>query len=400
MLSKIGASAAGLFLFAACSAGTSSSIPSASNTGAVPMVASSDSRIAIQGPGSDPALDALVVKFMIAQRVPNAQLAFSRAGTLRFSHAYTYRGLAESTTKPQTLMRMASVTKAWTNAAIYNLLKAHKIGWKTKVFSYLGITQALPDGATPAPGVLGITLKQMVDNTPGWTNDPSFTMRQTALALKLHTHIDQQQYVAYQLHVPLTYKPGTHYLYCNFCFDVLGMIVAKATLMPYIEYLRCSIAKPSGAGFIGISPTVGKRLPGEVARYYSTQTGLSAFYPDELKPVPAPYGGDGGVLEVAQGDGGAATSAQSMIAFMNRYTVGDLGPLPLPGESVGREGEIAGTSTVAEQLGNRTNYAFFINTNQFPYKGARNGSATSPSGPPTAFDIVVAKIAHQLCTSC
>src|SRR5665213_2209912 len=85
-------------LIAACAGrsnpGASAFVP------APPAVAkvAAKSPIEINGPGKNTALDGLVVGFMVAQQVPNAQLAVSVKGKTTFSHAYTYHGLAASTT--------------------------------------------------------------------------------------------------------------------------------------------------------------------------------------------------------------------------------------------------------------------------------------------------------------
>ena len=89
-----------LIALGACSrsnGGNASFVPSP-HFAAIPT----NSKISIVGPGSDNALDKLVVAFMVAQQVPNAQLAVSVKGMTTFSHAYTYRGLAVSTTTPST----------------------------------------------------------------------------------------------------------------------------------------------------------------------------------------------------------------------------------------------------------------------------------------------------------
>jgi CubicO group peptidase (beta-lactamase class C family) len=336
----------------------------------VPVAAAANAPIEVVGSGTNATLDRYVVRFMLATNVPNAQLAVSSHGALIFSHAYTFRGLAASVTTTATLMRLASNTKAWTSAALYNLITNGTIDPNAKVFAYLGWTQPLPLGARVDPRVYDITIEDMIQHKSGWDDskppyyDPSFAMRKTALALGLTHEIDQEQYVRYQLHQPLQEAPGTHFAYCNFCYDVLGMVVAKATGMRYADYAQRYVADPVGAGVFAISPTVGRRLPGEVAQYYNTHRGLSAVYVTSHELWPFPYGGDGGVNEVAQGDGGAATSAESMIALMKRYVIWGVGKAPPPGQGWAREGEMPGSETYAEQAPNGTNWAFDINTDQ------------------------------------
>ncbi len=243
-----------------------------------------------------------------------------------------------------------------------------------------GITTALPAGRPVDPRIFTITVKQMLDHRSGWDwrdpasgGDPAFKLREIAEALGLDRAVDQRQYLRYQLQFPLQHAPGTFEEYCNYCYDVLGAVVAKASGISFIDYLNEAVARPSGAGRMAISPTVGKRLAGEVARYYNSGEGLSSIYITCTKPYPEAYSGDDGILEISQADGGVATSAQSLVAFMNAYAVARFGtPPPHLDPSDYYEGEIAGTSSFMRQMSNGKDYAMVINTNQFKPAGAFN----------------------------
>ncbi|HET6277115.1 MAG TPA: serine hydrolase domain-containing protein [Candidatus Cybelea sp.] len=331
-----------------------------------------DSKISIQGPGTNSALDRLVVRFMVAQRVPNAQLAVSVGGKTTFSHAYTYRGLAKSTTTPSTIMRLASNTKAWVDGALYNLIQAKSVDPSAKVFAYLGITKPLPKGAKVDPRIFDITIEDMILHKSGWDDskppyyDPTFQMRQISRALHLKTTVGQVDYVRYQLSKPLQEAPGTTYAYCNFCYTVLGMVIEKASRMSFAEYVAKHVAGPLGVHNVLISPTIGSRLKDEVSKYYSAYRGLSAVYVLSKRRYAYPYGGDDMVLKVAGGAAALATSADSMLEFMNQYLIWGVGT-PEPGADWAREGSMPGTNTWAEQLPNGSNYAFLVNTRQYDY---------------------------------
>lgn len=331
-----------------------------------------DSKISIEGTGNDAALDHLVVRFMVAQQVPNAQLAVSVGGKRTFSHGYTYQGLAKSATTPRTIMRLASNTKAWVDGALYTLIQAKRIDPNAKVFAYLGITKPLPKGAKVDPRIYNITIEDMILHESGWDDskppyyDPTFKMRQISRALHLKKTVGHVDYVRYQLSKPLQESPGTTYAYCNFCYTVLGMVIEKASGMSFAEYVAKYVAGPLGVHNVLISPTIGSRLRDEVAKYYSAYRGLSAIYVLSKKRYPYPYGGDDMVLEVAGGAAALATNADSMLEFMNHYLIWGVGT-PEPGADWAREGSMPGTNTWAEQLPNGSNYAFLVNTRQYDY---------------------------------
>ncbi len=334
--------------------------------------AGDSSKISINGIGENSALDRLVVQFMVAQHVGNAQLAVSEKGKTIFSHGYTYRGRARSATTPATIMRLASNTKAWVDAALYDLIKDHKVNPEAKVFGYLGITKPLPVHAKVDKRVYDITIEDLIAHESGWDDskppyyDPTFAMRAIARALHLKHAVDAVDYVRYQLSQPLQEPPGKVYAYCNFCYTVLGLVIAKASGRSFADYIAKEVAGSLGLQNVLISPTVGKRLPHEVARYYSSYRGLSAVYVTSKKSYPYPYGGDGMVLEVAGGASAIATSADSMLALMKKYLIWGVGT-PQPGADWAREGSMPGTNTWAEQLPNGKAYAFLVNSRQYIY---------------------------------
>ena len=389
-VSIAGVLAALIALFAACSgrsnSGTVEFVPRALPFAAV----SGNSKISINGVGKDSALDKLVVQFMVAQQVPNAQLSVSVKGKSVFSHGYTYRGRARSVATPITIMRLASNTKAWVDAALYNLIRAHKINPSAKVFAYLGIIKPLPVHAKVDKRVYDITIENMILHESGWDDskppyyDPTFAMRAIALALHLKHAVDPVDYVRYQLPQPLQESPGKVYAYCNFCYTVLGMVVAKASGLSFADYIAKEVAGPLGLTDVLMSPTVGKRLPHEVEKYYSSYRGLSAVYVTSKKWYPYPYGGDSMVLEVAGGASALATSADSMVSFMKKYLIWGVGT-PEPRADWAREGSMPGTNTWAEQLPNGSTYAFLVNTRQYIY-----------GSDPTAFESLQTELEKQI----
>lgn len=327
---------------------------------------------------------------MIAQRVPNAELAVSVKGKTTFSHAYTYRGIAKATATPATIMRLASNTKAWVDAALYNLIAEKKVDPKAKVFAYLGITKPLPKGVKVDKRVYDITIEDMIVHKSGWDDskapyyDPTFRMREIALALHLKKAVGDVPYVRYQLGQPLQEPPGKVYAYCNFCYTVLGLVMEKATGMRFNDYIAKHVAGPLGLHNVLLSPTVGPRLPAEVAKYYSDYKGLSAVYVLSDKAYAYPYSGDDMVLEVAGGASALATNADSMLAFMNKYLIWGVGT-PEPHADWAREGSMPGTNTWAEQLPNGSNYAFLVNTRQYIY-----------GSDPTAFESLQGELERKI----
>jgi CubicO group peptidase (beta-lactamase class C family) len=339
----------------------------------VPLAASASCQVSGGNASQFASIDQAVQAFMQAQNVHNSELAISEHGHLVFSHAYTCGKGQGPATRTSTIFRLASNSKAWTSAAIYQLIQRGTIARSTRAFQYLGLTQPLPAGAHVDPRVLTITVGNLIDHKSGWDDtispfwDPTHSMRTIALALHMSHDINQEQMVRYQLGKALQQAPGAHYAYCNFCYVVLGMIVAKASGMSYADYIAQNVAAPIGVHNAVISPTLDPRLSDEVAHYYSLYVGESAIYVLSGMHFPDPNGGDGLIREVDAPAGGVATSAESEIKLMYHYAIWGVGP-PAPGSS--REGSDEGTNTWAEQRTDGKNWSFLINTRNYTKSNA------------------------------
>ncbi len=312
-------------------------------------------------------VDAAVSAFLRSQGVPNGQFAVSKNGTMFVNRAYTCPGAIGAPTSTMTQFRLASNSKAWTSAALQVLMQKGIISRSTRAFSYLGIVTPLPQGARVDPRVYGITVGNLIDHQSGWDEslsyfDPTHRMRDIALALNLRQPITAKQMVQYMLGQPLQEAPGSTYAYCNFCYDVLGMIVEKASGMSFASYVTQFVARPLGVKNLAVSPTLEPRLPGEVARYFSSYAGPSAINVTSDALVPGPNGGDGLIREVGAPAAGLATSAASMLKLMDRYLIWGVGPAPGAGYTWARSGSDEGTSSWAEQRADLKRWAFVINT--------------------------------------
>jgi CubicO group peptidase (beta-lactamase class C family) len=274
-------------------------------------------------------------------------------------------------TETSTLFRLASNSKAWTSAAIDVLMQQGTISRSTIAFGFLGVTTPLPSNATVDPRVFTMTIGNLIDHKSGWDDavspffDPTHRMRDIATALHITQAITGQQMVQYMLGQPLQEDPGTTYAYCNFCYDVLGMIVEKASRMAFIDFVTQYVATQIGVSRIVVSPTLEPRLSGEVPHYFSAYAGLSAVDVASSAPVPGPNGGDGLIREVDAPAGGLATSAESMLKLMDSYLIWGVGAAPSLGSGWSRSGSDEGTSTWAEQRPDGKRWAFLLNTRQF-----------------------------------
>ena len=112
-------------------------------------------------------------------------LAVARQGKLLFARGYTWAEPDYPVTQADSPFRLASVSKAFTAAVIYQLLQAKKLEPSLPVFPWLGLDRAALPGQTVDPRLATITVQQLINHRGGWDSraanfDPVFSMRRIA----------------------------------------------------------------------------------------------------------------------------------------------------------------------------------------------------------------------------
>src|SRR3954470_14037104 len=93
-----------------------------------------------------PGVHAVMRAFMQNRGVRAGVLAVRKNGVLKLSAGYTWAEPGYPLTRPDSLLRLASVSKAFACAAIQRLVDAKKLDLDEPVFPYLGITQVAVAG--------------------------------------------------------------------------------------------------------------------------------------------------------------------------------------------------------------------------------------------------------------
>jgi D-alanyl-D-alanine carboxypeptidase len=185
----------------------------------------------------DPALaqhlDA-VISANYAPDAPGATVIVVKDGKTLLRKGY---GLADVANKrpltPETVMRLGSVTKQFTAAAILLLEEKGKLKTGDDIRIYL------PD--FPDKGKK-ITIEHLLTHTSGIvnnTNKPAFLTdmaKDFTLAQLIATFKDD----------PLEFDPGSRFAYSNSGYILLGAIIEKASGQPYDQYLAQHIFTPLG----------------------------------------------------------------------------------------------------------------------------------------------------------
>jgi CubicO group peptidase (beta-lactamase class C family) len=177
---------------------------------------------------------------------------------------------------PQTVFRIASVTKGFTALAIMQLQEQGKLNVADPICRYL-------DDCPPAWAP--ITIRQLLTQTSGIKNYSSLPDWDEQLVVR---HYERSQLVALFRDLPLEFVPGEKYAYTNSGYYLLGLIIERASGKPYEQYLQDSIFRPLGMTHTRFDERRAL-IPHRATGYYSRGTAfISATYED---PTTAYAGG-------------------------------------------------------------------------------------------------------------
>ena len=137
---------------------------------------------------------------------------------------------------PQTIFRIASMTKSFTALAILALRDESKLSLDDAVTRHIpefaGVT--LPTRDAPA-----ITIRHLLTHSEGFAEDNPWGDRQLAIPDRTLGDWLKQG-------LPFSTSPGTAFEYSNYGFALLGRIVSNVSGMPFGDYIRTRILMPLG----------------------------------------------------------------------------------------------------------------------------------------------------------
>jgi hypothetical protein len=235
--------------------------------------------------------DSAIRQFMSVHAIRALSFAVARKGVLLAQRAFTWAEDTYPITRPQTVMRMASVTKILTCAAVDRLVKDGSLSLDAPAFGFLGITQALLSSQTPDPDIDKVTVGQLATRRSGLQRDFGLDLRGIARRIS-STHPvwpARDVLVRYIYGEPLIARPGAVDSYSNSAFTVLTSIVERASGRPYLDFVRVAVLSPLSINDVSLSATAfDARKPGEVATY--DHPGIGPSQVDMADDAVAPNG--------------------------------------------------------------------------------------------------------------
>lgn len=164
--------------------------------------------------------------------IPGLSLALAQGGEVRHEAGFGFADVEnEVPARPETVYRLASVSKPITAAAVLRLAEEGRLDLDAPVSRYC---PDFPDKAWP------VTARQLLSHQGGVrhyrADEQPITRRFTSLAEGLALFRDD----------PLVHEPGTKVLYSTYGYTLLGCAAASAAGRPFMALLRDAVFAPAG----------------------------------------------------------------------------------------------------------------------------------------------------------
>jgi N-acyl-D-amino-acid deacylase len=192
--------------------------------------------------------------------IPGASLAIARHGRVVYARAFGWADVAaHEAAQPDSLFRVASVSKTFTAAAIMLLVQRGRLNLSGAAFPLLALQVPPNKKAQPDPRLDKVTIHHLLCHTGGWSRgtaknpfetwtgfDPMFFPVEIAQSLDVPSPASPMDIVRFMTTRPLEFDPGTRYAYSNFGYCVLGRVIEKVSGAPYGEFVRNELLRPMG----------------------------------------------------------------------------------------------------------------------------------------------------------
>lgn len=229
--------------------------------------------------------------FILDTKVPAVVIGAVRDGEMSVAGFGERAGPGSPAPDGNTVMRLGSITKAFTGDVLAHLVANGTVGLTDP------LTKWRPDLGPGANGDLNrVTLLNLVTHSggfprevphqPGPDDDPFSTITPDAFSGWIKKE-------------PLLFAPGSSILYSNFGFDLLAMAMSAAAKKPYPDLLKENITAPLGMTDTGFTLTDEQK------------TRFMMGHDFDGKPLPNVPTGD-----VIVGSGGLYSTANDLLKWM------------------------------------------------------------------------------------
>jgi CubicO group peptidase (beta-lactamase class C family) len=268
-------------------------------------------------------VDSLVKDYLASHHLPGCSVAITDHGRLVYARGF---GVADVDTRepvnPNSLFRIASLSKPITAAGILQLIDSGQIDLDTPVASIL--KRYLPDSTSPSsydPRLDDVTIRELLQHRGGWDRevsfDPMFAQRRFTDPFDSQLPTGRDEIIRGMFGRQLDFNPGERYTYSNFGYCLLGRVIESVSGLTYEEYVRKHVLQPLGLEHMAIGSTLLSQRRSNEVRYYDPYFEPSVFADTLNQRVAAPYGAWS--IELMDSHGGWLASAIDLVKFASAF---------------------------------------------------------------------------------
>lgn len=256
-------------------------------------------------------------------------VAISKGGRLVFAKGFGLSDVEDSVRmEPYNVLRVASVSKLITAVAIMRLVEQGRLTLDQKVFGPTGVLNDDIFSTMKDRRMGNVTIRNLLNHSGGWMTrygDPMFMPQVVADEMGCGLPVSVEDIIRFMLGKSMHFQPGAYSVYSNFGYAILGEVVAKASGVPYEEYVRSEIMAPLGIydAHLGYSRKE-ERLENEVLYYEQDTSFLTADYAQRGKMSRRAYGGSD--IHTLGAAGGWVVSAPDLVKLA--LSIDGLGTVP------------------------------------------------------------------------
>ncbi len=178
-------------------------------------------------------VDAIANEVLQSTGVPSATVAVVKHGRVLYAQAYGAAKLEPRVAAtPEMRYAIGSISKQFTAAAILLLQQEGKLSVDDPVGRFVpGLTEGNH-----------VTIRQLLSHTSGYQD---FWPQDYVMPMMLRATTPGAIADAWA-RKPLDFPPGTRWQYSNTNYTLAGMVIEKASGMPYFQFIRTRILQPLG----------------------------------------------------------------------------------------------------------------------------------------------------------
>lgn len=264
--------------------------------------------------------DQVISGLMLAWNVAGGSVAVAKDGRILYARGFGVADEQGTPVMPDSMFRIASVSKLVTAMAILKLSEEGKLSLDTPVLEVLKDKIAAEE--IPDPRWKKVTIRNLLYHNTGVTDQQFWHKKQLEIPPE---KLSPEEIVRCILRKKLDFDPGSRCVYNNSNYMILGRVIEVITGQSYEQHVRQNLLWPMGIRNMRIG-SAGKdsRYPQEV------QHGLGQNLPflepahlPQKEPVPAPYSFS---MESIDASGGWVASAAEIVRFASFFDGYDLPP--------------------------------------------------------------------------